>query len=274
MQSVFGLQGKRFVVLGGGQGMGEATTRLLTRLGAEVAVLDIERARAEHIVRDVASIGGIAMPFAADVTDDTALIAMLAQIEREMGALDGMATIIGMAAWSSLLEMSTDTWDLDHRRNLRYFFIAARELARSLRRRGVPGSIVAVASVDGIRSAPNHASYGAAKAGLINLVKSMAVEWADYGIRVNAVAPGGIVTPRLPLTDPEAERRSMAALPMKRRGTTDDIAKAVAFFLSDLSPYVTGQTLAVDGGYTAVGVFSHRHAVASGSTLGMDKQSL
>src|SRR5205823_14596695 len=91
---------------------------------------------------------------------------------------------------------------------------------------------------------------------LINLVKTMAVEWSGQGIRVNAVAPGGIVTPRVPLSDEEAERKSMALLPMRRRGAVDDIAKAVAFFLSDLSPYVTGQTLAVDGGYTATGVFT------------------
>jgi len=182
-----------------------------------------------------------------------------------------MATIVGMAAWSSILEMTTETWDLDHRRNLRYLFLAAREVARSLVKRGAPGSIVAVASVDGIVSSPNHASYGAAKAGLINLIKSLAVELADHGIRVNAVAPGGIVTPRLPLVDPEAERRNMAMLPMKRRGTTHDIAKAVAFFLSDMSPYVTGQTLAVDGGYTAVGVFGHKHTGRSGATLGLDQ---
>jgi NAD(P)-dependent dehydrogenase (short-subunit alcohol dehydrogenase family) len=85
------------------------------------------------------------------------------------------------------------------------------------------------------------------------------------------LAPGGIVTPRLPLSDPEAEARSMAALPMRRRGTTDDIAKAIAFFLSDMSPYVTGQALAVDGGYTAAGVFSHKHTVRPGTTLGMSK---
>jgi 3-oxoacyl-[acyl-carrier protein] reductase len=84
------------------------------------------------------------------------------------------------------------------------------------------------------------------------------------------VAPGGIVTPRLPLTDPAAERESMSMLPMRRRGTVQDIAKAIVYFLSDLSPYVTGQTLAVDGGYTAAGVFKHKHAVRTGATLGIE----
>lgn len=269
MQSLFGLEGKTHLVVGGGLGMGEATAKLLANLGANVAVLDLEPDRAERVADDAARAGVRTLPVSADVTDECALIEAVARTERELGPLDGMATIVGMAAWSPLLEMTTEMWDLDYRRNLRYFFLAGREVARSLMRRRAPGSIVAVSSVDGIRSSPNHASYGAAKAGLINLVKSMAVEWAENGIRVNAVAPGAIVTPRVPLTDPERERHSMARLPMKRRGTTEDIAKAVAYFLSDLSSYVTGQTLAVDGGYTAVGVFEHKLAVPTGGTIGM-----
>jgi 3-oxoacyl-[acyl-carrier protein] reductase len=253
--ALFGLEGRRIMVLGGGQGMGEATVKLLARLGAAVAVVDLQAERAERVAGEVRESGAVALPFAVDVTDDEALVATIARIEREFGPLDGMATIIGMAGWAPLTEMTLETWDADHRRNLRYFFLAGREVARSLLARQAPGAMVCVASVDGLVSAPNHAAYGAAKAGLINLVKTMAVEWSGQGIRVNCVAPGGIVTPRIPLTDPEAERRSMAMLPMQRRGTVDDIAKAVAYFLSDLSPYVTGQTLAVDGGYTATGIF-------------------
>jgi NAD(P)-dependent dehydrogenase (short-subunit alcohol dehydrogenase family) len=253
--SLFGLEGKRFMVLGGGQGMGEATVKLLARLGAAVAVVDLQAERAEKVAGELREVGVSAQPFAVDVTDDAALIATIARIEREFGPLDGMATVIGMAGWAPIAEMSLETWDADHRRNLRYFFVAAREVARSLLARQAPGAIVCVASVDGIVSAPNHAAYGAAKAGLVNLVKTMAVEWSGQGIRVNCVAPGGIVTPRIPLVDAAAERQSMAQLPMQRRGMVDDIAKAAAFFLSDMSPYVTGQTLAVDGGYVATGIF-------------------
>ena len=125
-------------------------------------------------------------------------------------------------------------------------FIAAREFARSLIARGAPGSLVTIASVDGLRSAQNHGSYGAAKAGLVSLVKTMAQEWAPHGIRANCVAPGGVATPRIPLGSPEQEAAGMAAVPMKRRATTDEFAKAVTFFLSDMAIYVTGQTLAVD----------------------------
>jgi NAD(P)-dependent dehydrogenase (short-subunit alcohol dehydrogenase family) len=269
MRSQFGLDGKHILVLGGGQGMGEATVRLLASLGCNVAIVDLDMQRAQNVADAVRGHGVSAYPLALDVTDEAALVEGIARVEREFGPLDGMATIVGMAGWAKVVEMTTETWDRDHNRNLRYFFVAAREVGRSLLRRGAPGSIVAVASVDGIRSAPNHASYGAAKAGLINLAKTMAAEWGDDAIRVNVVAPGGIVTPRLPLTDAAAERESMELLPMRRRGTVEDIAKAVVFFLSDLSPYVTGQTLAVDGGYTAVGVFKSRPSVPPGATLGV-----
>ena len=269
--SLFGLQGKRVMVVGGGQGMGEATVRLLAELGCSIAVVDLEPERAERIAAAAAEKGVTALPFSVNVTDDDALVATIARVERELGPLDGMATIVGMAGWAPVAEMSLETWDIDHRRNLRYFFLAAREVGASMLRREAPGSIVCVASIDGIRSAPYHASYGAAKAGLISLVKSMAVEWSPNGIRVNAVAPGSMITPRIPDRGVEAERQSMATVPMRRRGAVQDIAKAVAFFLSDLSPYVTGQTLAVDGGYTAVGPISYGPmTVRPGGTIGVD----
>lgn len=269
-QAFFGLEGKHVLVIGGGQGMGEATARLLADMGCNLTLMDIEFGRAERVCAALRCSGIIANPIAADVTDEASLVGAMQRIGDEFGALNGMVTIVGMAGWSPIVDMTTETWDRDHERNLRYVFIAARELARCLLARGAPGSIVTVASVDGLRSARNHGAYGAAKAGLINLVKTMATEWSGQGIRVNCVAPGAIVTPRIPLGDPEQERQGMALVPMQRRGTTDDIAKAVAFFLSDMSPYVSGQVLAVDGGYLAAGGFSVKQAAPLQGTIGMD----
>ena len=250
MQDSMNLTGKRFLLLGGGFGMGEATALLLAQFGASVAVADRELDRAQAVANVIVSGGGAAMPVAFDVLDDHALVEGIARVEREFGQLDGMATVIGMAAWSSLLDMDLATWDEDHRRNLRYFFVAAREVARSLIERDAPGSIVCVSSVDGSRSAPYHASYGAAKAGLSNLVKTMSVEWAPRGIRANVVAPGAILTPRIPHLG-ENERMISDRIPMRRRGTMEEIAKAIVFMLSDMASYITGQTLAVDGGFLA-----------------------
>lgn len=269
LRPLFGMAGKRILIIGGGQGMGEASARLLASLGCDLALLDIELERAERVATDLKDMGVSAYAVAADVLQEDQLVEAIARTEREFGPLDGMATIVGMAGWSLLVDMSADMWDRDINRNLRYFFIAGREVAKSLIARNAPGTMVCVASVDGVRAARHHGAYGAAKAGLINLVKTMSQEWADHGIRVNCVAPGGIVTPRIPLGDPAKEREGMAYVPMRRRGTTDDIAKAVAFFLSDMSPYVTGQTLAVDGGYLAAGGFSATSPVPSGGTIGM-----
>ena len=255
MPALLGLEGKRILVLGGGLGMGEATVRLIASHGAQVAVVDREVERADQVVRDVTATGGKAAAFSFDVLNDDALVAGIAGIERDFGPLDGMASIIGMAAWGLLVDIDMATWDEDQNRNLRYFFLAAREVARSLMARQVSGSIVAVSSVDGMRSAPHHGSYGAAKAGLVNLIRTMAAEWSPYGIRANVVAPGPIVTPRIPHRGDAEERKMMVNVPMHRRGTVDDIAKAIAFFLSDMSPYVTGQTLAVDGGSLATNPF-------------------
>lgn len=269
VRTLFGMEGKHVLVIGGGQGMGEATARLLAELGCNLTLMDIELDRAELVSDELRASGTVANAIAADVTDEGALVGAMQQIDREFGALDGMVTIVGMAGWSPIVEMTTETWDRDHNRNLRYVFIAARELARSLLARQAPGSIVTVASVDGLRSARNHGAYGAAKAGLVNLVKTMATEWSGAGIRINCIAPGAIVTPRIPLGEPEVEQRGMALVPMQRRGTTEDIAKAAAFFLSDMSPYVSGQVLAVDGGYLAAGGFSATQSVPSQGTMGM-----
>src|SRR5262249_32623810 len=116
---------------------------------------------------------------------------------------------------------------------------------------GTGGAIVSVASVSGLSAAPLHGAYGAAKAGLISLTKTLAVELAASGIRVNAVAPGAIATPRaLAMTSPERRAESARAIPMGRWGEPEEIAKAVTFLASDLASYITGQTLVVDGGAT------------------------
>ncbi len=249
-KSLFGLEGKRILVLGGGQGMGEATVRLLASLGCNVAIADRELSRAERVAAEIGK-DVKTLPIEVDVLDDEALPAAIARAGRELGPLDGMATVIGMAGWGSLLDMDYEGWDADHRRNLRYFFVAAQATARALKARAAPGSLVCVGSVDGERCAPFHASYGAAKAGLSNLVKTMAVEWSAYGIRANVVAPGAIITPRIPHLG-EKEPDIANRIPLLRRGQVDEIAKAIVFLLSDMAGYITGQTLAVDGGMLAV----------------------
>ncbi len=166
-----------------------------------------------------------------------------------------MVSIVGAAVWGSLLDTTAAIWDQQLHLNLRYFFLCAREVAATMIRRGNPGAILGIASVDGQRASPMRGAYGAAKAGLISLVQTMAVEWAPHRIRVNAIAPGHIVTPRLYDTPQRVDAYANSLIPMRHRGTTDDIGKAALFLVSELASYVTGTTLDVDGGLLAANLF-------------------
>jgi NAD(P)-dependent dehydrogenase (short-subunit alcohol dehydrogenase family) len=253
LEDLIGLSGKNVVVVGGGQGMGESTSMILAAIGCNVAVLDIDQGRADFVASNVRDLGVTAIGVPCDVMSVDSLLTGMTAAEEALGSLDALVCIVGMSTWAPLLELSESDWDRDLRRNLGYIFSASRWFAQTLVRRKTPGSIVCITSVDGIRSAAYHASYGAAKAGVINLVKTMAAEWSEHGIRVNAIAPGTIVTPRFPLRDAAAEAAQTGLIPAHRRGTVDEIAKVVLFLISDLASYVTGQTLAVDGGYTSIG---------------------
>ena len=254
-ESLFGLVDKKAMVIGGGQGMGESTSRFLACAGCDVAVIDVEHERAERVAGLVSGLGRRGIPVVGDVLDDAQVPTIVASAEQQLGRVDVMVSIVGAAVWGTLLETTADTWDQQMRLNLRYFFLCAREVASAMIRRGNPGAIVGIASVDGQRSAPMRGAYGAAKAGLISLVQTMAVEWAPHNIRVNAIAPGHIVTPRLYDTPQRAEGYANSLLPVRRRGVTDDIGKAALFLASDLASYITGTTLDVDGGLLAANLF-------------------
>lgn len=249
--SMLGLEGKHVVIIGGGQGMGEASADCLARAGCDVAVVDIAADRAERVAASVDALGRRGFSIVGDVLDDAQVPGIIAAAEEKLGGIDAVISIVGQAALGPALETGPDIWDLDMRRNLRYFYVMAREVATSMIRRGRGGALVGIASVDGIQGSANHAAYGAAKAGLISLVKSLAVEWASHGIRVNAIAPGHIVTPRLYDTNERVAFYASSLIPMKRRGQPADIAKAATFLVSDLATYISGITLPVDGGLLA-----------------------
>jgi len=255
---MLGLEGKRALVIGGGRGMGEASALMLAEAGCSVAVLDLEIDRAEKVAAAVAALGRKSYGFSANVLDAEAVTAAVAEAEQKLGGLDVLVTIVGQALFKPLIDMTAEDWDSEQNRNLRYVFFAARAAAASMIKRKVAGSIVCIASVDGVVGSPGHAAYGAAKAGLISLVKSMAAEWGRDNIRVNAVAPGSITTPRLPETPESLAIMRDSVVPLGRPGTVKEIAGAVTFLASDLAGYVTGQTLMVDGGWTAGNIFDPR----------------
>ena len=136
--SLFGLAGKKAMVIGGGQGMGESTSRFLARVGCDVAVIDVERERAERVAGVVAGLGCRGVPIIGDVLDDAKIPEIVASAEHQLGGIDVMVSIVGAAAWGSLLDTTAAVWDQQLRLNLRYFFLCAREVAAAMIRRGEP----------------------------------------------------------------------------------------------------------------------------------------
>jgi len=246
------LGGRIALVAGGAQGIGQATTRVLAAAGATVVVLDNDRESAEPLAREVERSGGSAVPLIADLREEAACKAAIDRTVSDFGHLDILANVAGgmskHAQWRPLREWTTDTWDAIVHLNLRYVFWLCRAAVPAMEARG-GGAIVNVASIAGAFGCPNQAPYGAAKAGLINLTKTLALECGPSGIRVNAVSPGVTLTQAALGTMHEQTRAELGRLtPLQRLGRPDDIARAVLFFASPLSDFVTGQTLLVDGG--------------------------
>lgn len=256
MTEIFGLSGKTALILGAGQGIGEATALMMAAQGCRVVCVDVDEARAQAVASLASKAGAEARALVGNILDDAQLGQIMAQAEDVFGGLDILVTVVGSTAFRPLLETSAEDWDTEQRINIRYVFLAAKAFAERRKQDGRSGAITVVASVSGVMAAPRHAPYGAAKAGLIHLVKSMATEWAPLGIRVNAVAPGSIITPRLPDTAEWRDQIARSAHPMQRRGKVEEIAGPILFLSSTLASYVTGQVLAADGGLTIANIMA------------------
>ena len=235
------LDGKRFVVVGAGQGIGRQTSHALASVGAKLVCVDNRSDLAEEIAAEV---GGV--PCVADATKRADAERVVQLAGTELGGLDGLVDIVGMARYTDAVDTSDDDWNWTFDIVLRHAFVFSQVAAKAMLG---PGTMTFVASVSGITSAPRHAAYGAAKAGLMSWVRSLAVELGPKGIRVNAVAPGVVWTPRISKLVGETGRKIQSRnAPLERVAQPSDIASAILFLASDLAGYVTGQTLVVDGG--------------------------
>ena len=254
MEDLLGLSGRYAVVMGGGLGIGRESALLLARSGSHVAVADIDVSRAEAVATDVAHLGVRSIAIQGDVRVPADVERMVDQAaDFAEGRLEILINMIGMATFKSLMELDDDTWDRDLNLNLRQHLYVSRAVARKMIDAGIQGRMAMVASVNAFYGATVEPAYGVAKAGLVSLVKTMALEWGPYGIRVNAIGTDATLTPRVAtLTAQHGFDPNIGApqphRPLPRMCTPAEQASVLLFFVSDLASYVTGQTLLVDGG--------------------------
>lgn len=248
------LEGRRVLVIGGGGGgIGRAVTRAFGAEGAAVAVADRDPERADEAADELRAAGATAVALAVDVRDGGELAAAIAAAVRDLGGLDTLVTVVGgqleLVPAVKLHEMLDEDWDLVYELNLRYVARAVRLVLPVFLEQG-HGSIVSVGSVTGIMAAPHQAAYGAAKAGLLSLARTVAAEYSADGIRMNVVVAGAIATPVNPAPDGWVD-----PIPVGRYGRSDEVADAAVYLASDAASYVTGQRLVIDGGVSARGPF-------------------
>jgi NAD(P)-dependent dehydrogenase (short-subunit alcohol dehydrogenase family) len=243
------LQGKIAVITGAGSGMGKAMAQLFAAEGARLVLADISGQQDEV----AAGLGDAAIGVHADVAEEAQVRHMIATAETAYGRIDILCNNAGFGGgMAPLHEQSTEAWDRVHGVNLRGVFFGMKHGVLSMMRTG-GGAIVNTTSASGVVGWKHHSVYGAAKAGVNQMTRTAALDYAGHNIRVNAVAPGTIWTGLVPASQkfptPPPDAPVLAGIPMNRWGLASEIAAAALFLASDDASYITGAVLPVDGGY-------------------------
>jgi len=248
-----GITYKRVIVTGGASGIGAGVCRELARRGCSVAIADRAITQAEALAAALRKDGFDARSIALDVSDPDAIVAIFSRISPEEAPANALVNCAGINVRASNLDFELEDWRRILDVNLRGTALMGREFARALIRMKQSGAVVNVTSMLAHYAAPNLASYASSKGAVAMLTRSQAVEWGPFGIRVNAVSPGYVETTLTSkIFSVETYRETiLRRTPMGRLGQPIDLAKVVAFLISDDSQFVTGQIIPVDGGITA-----------------------
>lgn len=246
------LDGHVAVVTGGGTGIGRAIAEAFSEFGARVAIWERDPDTASQAAD---AVGGFAS--VADVRDEAQVDAAMEATVGELGTPSILVNNAGGVFWSGLLETSPNGWDALLKVNLSQVLLCTQRVARQMISAGQVGSIVNISTIEGTRAAPGFAAYAAAKAGVENFTKTAALELAAHGIRVNGLAPDFTLTDSLRRMAPAGAENAKLMVPLGRAGHVDEMAGAAVFLASDMSAYITGRTLHVDGGTSAAGGWYH-----------------
>jgi len=243
------LKGKVAIVTGGGSGIGQASARALGREGASVAIFDRDVESAKRTADELKVQGCEAIALKIDVSCEEDVRAGIAKTSAKFGNIDILQNNAGIAVRHPITEQDEACWDKCMAVNLKGVFLCSKHVIPHMLNRG--GSIINMSSVTGIVGVRNRSAYSASKGAIVALTRNTALDYARFQIRVNCLCPGFTRTPLINglLVDPEKERRLVAMHPLGRLGTPEDIANAIVFLASDLSSWITGQAVAVDGGF-------------------------
>jgi NAD(P)-dependent dehydrogenase (short-subunit alcohol dehydrogenase family) len=244
----------RALITGAAQGIGAAIALALARAGYDLALTSTRVANLENTVREIGSTDVRTIALSLDLSDAGCFDETMKKAVDALGPLDLLVNNAGITIRRAALDVTREDWDAIQSVNLKGAFFLSQWMGRHLVAGGRGGCIINIASTHGLIGFPQRSVYGIAKAGLIQMTRTLAVEWAPHGIRVNAIAPGTVNTPSREshfAADPKAREAIVSRVPLRRFATMEEVAAAACYLARPESAYITGHTLILDGGLTA-----------------------
>ena len=252
------MKGKVAIVTGGAGGLGSEICRGFAARGAAVAVADVNGDAASEVAGTISSDGSGAIGVQVEVTDENSVVSAVSAVVNELGRVDYLVHCAGTNIKSPVLDMSLDQWNLSLEAHLTGAFLFCREAGRQMVKQGDGGSVVLMSSVTAMSPVPERGAYGPAKAALVNFAGQLGLEWAQYGINVNAVCPGVAVTAMTKMVyerEPELREQRLKRFPIKREVLPREVADLVLFLCSHEARYISGVGIPIDGGFLNSGFY-------------------